>query len=83
VARRYAGIMAMVAMSVVLLRALKGGDGCEAAVVSALGWMATLGLVGLVVGAIAQATVDESVRVHMEQQLAASSRPSAPGSARG
>ena len=32
--------------------------------------MATLGLVGLVVGTIAQATVDESVRWKIESQLA-------------
>lgn len=81
-ARRYAGIMASLAMTVVMFRALSHGDGCEAAVVSALTWMATLGLVGLVVGSIAQATVDESVRLHMEQQLAGS-QLSAPGSARG
>ena len=58
-------------MTVVLVRALHGGDGFEATIVSALAWMATLGLVGLIVGAIAQATVDESVRDHMERELAA------------
>ncbi len=73
-ARRYAGIMALVGMSVVLFRALKNGDGFESAVVSALSWMGTLGVVGLVVGAIAQATVDESVRHRMEQQLAHNDR---------
>ena len=69
-ARRFAGIMASLGMSVVLFRALKNGDGFEAAVVAALTWMATLGFVGLVVGAIAQATVDESVRTKIEQELA-------------
>lgn len=72
--RNYAGIMALVGMTVVLCRSLRTGDGLEAAVVSALTWMATLGVVGLVVGAIAQATVDESVRVTMEQQLAGRSQ---------
>ena len=78
-ARRYAGIMALVGMTAVLARALRAGAGLEATMVSALGWMATLGLVGLVVGALAQATVDESVRVHMERELAAEQPP--PGNA--
>lgn len=76
-ARRYAVIMALVGMSVVLCRALKGGDGFEAAVVSALQWMAILGGVGFVVAALAQATVDEAVRFQMERELAASQRPNA------
>ena len=79
----FAGIMALVGMSVVLCRALKGGEAFEAAVVSALTWMAILGSVGFVVGALAQATVDEAVRHHMERELAATITPSAPGSARG
>jgi hypothetical protein len=83
VARRYAVILALVGMSVVLCRALKGGDGFEAAVVSALQWMAILGGVGFVVASLAQATVEESVRLHMERELAASMPHSAPGSARG
>jgi hypothetical protein len=74
VARNYAGIMALVGMTVVLCRSLRTGDGLESAIVSALAWMATLGVVGLIVGAIAQATVDESVRVTMEQQLAGRSQ---------
>lgn len=74
-ARRYAGIMALVGMSVILCRALKNGNAFEAAVVSALGWMATFGVIGLIVGAVAQATVDDAVRLQMEQELAAA-RPS-------
>ena len=50
-ARRYAAIMALVGMSVILVRAMKGGDAFEAAIVSALGWMAIFGLIGMVVGA--------------------------------
>lgn len=69
-ARRFAGIMASIGMSVVLFRALKNGNGFESAVILALSWMVTLGLVGVVVGAIAQATVDESVRTKIEQELA-------------
>jgi hypothetical protein len=67
--------MALVGMTAVLLRALRSGAGIESTIGSALSWMATLGLVGLIVGAIAQATVDESVRVHMERELAAAEPP--------
>jgi hypothetical protein len=63
--------MALVGMSVVLVRALKSGGAFEAAVVSALGWMVVFGVVGLVVGAVAEATVEEAVRVRMEHELAA------------
>jgi hypothetical protein len=70
VARQYAAIMALVGMSAVLVRAFKNGNAFEAAVVSALGWMATFGLIGLIVGAIAQATIDEAVRLQMERELA-------------
>ena len=73
-ARKYAVIMALVGMSVVLCRALKHGDAFEAAVVSALQWMAILGGVGFVVAALAQATVEEAVRLHMERELAAAER---------
>ena len=68
-ARTYAGIMALVGMTVVLFRALKGGQPLEGSVMVALGWMATLGVVGLIVGALAQATIDEAVRLHMEREL--------------
>jgi hypothetical protein len=76
VARQYAAIMALVGMSAVLVRAFKNGNAFEAAVVSALGWMATFGLIGLIVGAIAQATIDEAVRLQMERELAGQ-RPNA------
>ncbi|HYO25320.1 MAG TPA: hypothetical protein VEQ85_10265 [Lacipirellulaceae bacterium] len=69
-ARRYAAIMALVGMSVTLVRALRNGSTVEATVVSALAWMAGLGLVGLVTAAIASATIEESVRTQMERELA-------------
>ena len=70
-ARKFAGVMALVGMSLVLVRALKNGVGFEAAINSALAWMAALGLVGWVTAAIAQTTVDDAVRQIMEQELAA------------
>ena len=64
-ARNYAAVMALLAMLVVLLRAMKNHSGFDGTIANALGWMAIFGLVGFVVGAIAQATVDESVLQNM------------------
>jgi hypothetical protein len=69
--------MALVGMSVVLVRALKNGYGFEATVLTALGWMAALGVIGFVAASIAQSTVDESVRQIMEQELLAAQSTSA------
>ena len=74
-ARQYAAIMASLGMTLVLLRALRNGDGVDSAVVSAMIWMATLGIVGYMAGLIARATVDESVRQRMEAELAAAQTP--------
>lgn len=70
-ARQYAAVLALVGMSTVLFRALRHGSGVESAVTGGLSWMAIMGLVGLVVGAIAQSTIEESVRLSMEQEYAA------------
>jgi hypothetical protein len=75
-ARKYAAVMALVGMSVVLVRALKNGASVESAVVTALSTMAILGLVGMIVGAVAQSTVDEAVRSQMERDLAATQQRS-------
>jgi hypothetical protein len=72
-ARRYAGILALVGMSVVLIRSLKNGASVESAVMASLGGMLALGLVGMIVGAVAQATVEEAVRSQIERDLARSS----------
>jgi hypothetical protein len=69
-ARKYAGILALVGMSVVLIRSLKNGATVESAVMASLGGMLVLGLVGMIVGAVAQATVEESVRSQIERDLA-------------
>ncbi len=70
-ARTYAAILALLGMLVVLLRAIKNGAGFDGTILNALAWMALLGAVGSIVGAIAQQTVDESVRVKIEAELAA------------
>ena len=68
-ARQYAGIMASLGMTVVIVRSLRSGGAFEATIVSAMTWMVTLGVIGYVIAAIAQNTVDESVRQRMEEEL--------------
>ena len=70
-ARTFAAIMALVAMLVVLLRAMKNQAGFEETIIMALAWMGVLGTVGLVLGMIAQSTVDHSVSTLVEAELEA------------
>jgi len=62
--------MALIGMLVVLLRGLKDGAGFDGTIALGLCWMVLLGALGLVVGAIAAQTVDESVRTKIEAELA-------------
>lgn len=68
-ARTYAGILAHVAMLVVLLRALKDGAGFDGTILQAVASMALLAAVGMIVGMIAEATIDESVRKRMQTEI--------------
>jgi hypothetical protein len=78
VARTYAGILAHVGMLVVLGRALKDGAGFDGTILQAIVIMALLAVVGLVVGSIAEATIDESVRTSMQAELDALTDPQRP-----
>ena len=57
-------------MTVVFARGIRAGAGFEGTVLTALAWTALMAVVGAVVGMIAEATVDESVRLQIEQELA-------------
>ena len=70
-ARTYAAVMALLAMLVVLLRAMKDHAGFDGTITTALLWMAIFGAIGFVLGSIAQSTVDESV----VQNLQANQQP--------
>jgi len=70
VARTFAAVMALIGMQVTLLRAMKDGAGFDGTITIALAWMALLGAIGMIVGAIAQYTVDESVRTKIEAEFA-------------
>lgn len=69
VARTYAGILALVGMLVVLFRALKDGAGVDGTMLHAMLAMGTMAATGFVIGAIAEATVDESVRRKMQAEI--------------
>ncbi|MEM6329297.1 MAG: hypothetical protein AAF790_03495 [Planctomycetota bacterium] len=69
-ARAFAGTMGCLGMVVTLLRGVKEAAAVEATIASALTAMVVLAVVGGVLGAIAQATVDESVRVQLSKELA-------------
>ena len=68
-APKYAGIMALIGMSTVMLRAIKAGSLLETVVPTALGWLVALGIAGWLVGMIADWTVSDSVRTQLEQEL--------------
>lgn len=68
--RTYAAVMALIGMVVVLLRGLKDNAGFEETIISSLLWMALLGTLGIFIGAIAENTIVESVRIKIESELA-------------
>jgi len=78
VARTFAAVMALIGMQVTLLRAMKEGAGFEGTITIALAWMALLGAIGMIVGAIAEYTVDESVRTLIENEFATVSSEKEP-----
>jgi len=67
--RSYIGVMALLGLIVVLLRAIKNGAGFESTMTTALLSMALLGLVGMIVATVADQTVSESVRSKIEAEL--------------
>jgi len=70
--RIYAGILGPLAMVVIICRGIKDSAGLEGTLTLAIAALAVYAVIGAVLGQIAQATVDESVRLKIEQQLAAS-----------
>lgn len=68
--RIYAGILGPLAMVVIICRGIKDSAGIEGTLTIAIVALAAYAALGAVLGQIAQATVDESVRWKIEQQLA-------------
>lgn len=77
-ARTYSAILALIGMTVVLLRGLKSGAGIDGTIANGVFWMFVLGAIGMVVGFIAAQTVDESVRNKIEAELAAAAGEEVP-----
>jgi hypothetical protein len=68
--RIYAGVLGPLAMAVVICRGWLGSGGVEGTLELACVYLAIFSVVGALIGHLAQATVDESVRSKLEQQLA-------------
>jgi hypothetical protein len=68
-ARAYAGVLGSLAWAVTFARGALLGGSVEATAQTAVVAMLLLAGVGLLVGLIAEATVDESVRQRLQQQL--------------
>ena len=81
-ARTFAAIMALLPMHVVLLRAIRKTMPVRDGTITDRHWFRCfyIGLVGFVVGSIAQATVDRSVLDMLEAELAAAAPPRQPDS---
>jgi hypothetical protein len=68
--RIYAGILGPLAMVVIICRGIMDSAGLEGTLTLAIVALAVYAAIGAVLGQIAQATIDESVRYKIEQQLA-------------
>jgi hypothetical protein len=68
--RTYAGVLGPLAMIVVICRGWFGSGGVMCTLELATLYLAIFSVVGALIGQIAQATVDESVRSKLERQLA-------------
>ena len=67
--RMYAGILGPRAMAVVICRGWLGSGGVEGTLTLAALYLVIFSVVGALIGQIAQATIDESVRAKLQQQL--------------
>ena len=67
--RIYAGILGPLAMTVAICRGWLASGGVEGTLSSAILYLLLFAILGAVLGHIAQATIDDSVRAGLEQQL--------------
>ncbi len=68
-ARIYAEILGLIAFAVVLLRAIGHGADLESAAWSAMGALLLWGIIGCVVGGLAERVVTEGVQTRLLSQL--------------
>ena len=67
--RVYAGVLGPLAMAVVICRGWFGSGDAVGTLSLATVYLAIFSIVGALIGHIAQATVDDSVRAKLQQQL--------------
>ena len=67
--RLYAGILGPLAMAVMICRGWLASSGVESTLSLATIYLVVFSVVGALIGQIAQATIDESVRAKLQQQL--------------
>ena len=72
--RVYAGVLGPLAMAVVICRGWFGSGDAVNTLGQATVYLAIFSVVGALIGQIAQATIDESVRAKLEQQLSQSGK---------
>ena len=70
--RVYAGVLGPLAMAVVICRGWFGSGDAVSTLSLATVYLAIFSIVGALIGQIAQATIDESVRAKLEEQLSQS-----------
>jgi hypothetical protein len=80
-ALKYAGVLGTLAMSVVLLRAIKESSSSVSVLWTAIGFLAAFSAAGLVVGWVADATVVGSVRAQFDEEVQKEMRRAADQSA--
>ena len=67
--RVYAGVLGPLAMAVVICRGWFGSGDAVGTLGLATTYLAIFSVVGALIGQIAQATIDESVRAKLQQEL--------------
>ena len=76
-ASNYAGVLGTLAMSVVLLRAIKESNSSTTVLWTALGFLAAFSAAGLVIGWMADTTVVGSVRAQFDEEVQKETRRAA------
>ncbi|MGL4514200.1 MAG: hypothetical protein ACRCT8_14005 [Lacipirellulaceae bacterium] len=76
-AQSYAGVLGCLGMAVAMARGALAGAGFEGTATTAVTALVTFAAVGGLVGWIAEATIDESVRQRLEAELAEIDTPKA------
>jgi hypothetical protein len=80
VGKSYAGVLGCVAFATVVLHGAIHHAGIEATVLRAIGMLIGFGVLGFLLGNVAENAVDESVRAKMAQELAKRAAESQDGS---